>query len=370
MMSTKMFRLFGLLLILAILLVACQPTAQPDAEVAEEAAPVEEGAAPAEEETPFTVGMVFATGGLGDKSFNDSGYNGAVMAQEELGITFDYVEPNEIAEYESHNRSFAQTGKYDLIVGLGFDQAESMATVAADFPDQKWLMIDGVIDGMDNVRSITFKDHEKAFLIGGFGALITTSDVLPNGNAECVLGAVGGMDIPLVNALVAGYSAGARLKNPDCQIITNYVGGWADPATGKEIALSMYDQGADIAFQFAGGSGLGVFEAAKEADLYAFGSDVNQNWMDPDHIVLSAQRYLDVIVFNTIKDMQGGTWEPGHHNLGLAAGAVGYTLDDSNIEVPQEIVDQIEDMKAKIVSGELVIPATVDQVDPFIKGLE
>ena len=95
-------------------------------------------------------------------------------AEDELGIEFDYVEPKEIAEYESHERAFAQKGIYDLIIGLGFDQADLMKKVAAEFPDQKWLMIDGAIEGMDNVRSITFKDWEKTFLIGGSGAQLTT----------------------------------------------------------------------------------------------------------------------------------------------------------------------------------------------------
>ncbi len=317
---------------------------------------------------PFRVALIVATGGLGDRSFNDSGYAGVNRAAEELGIQFDYVEPNEIAEYESHERAFAQDGSYDLIVGLGFDQADPMSTVAADFPDQKWLLIDGAIDGMDNVRSITFKDYEKTFLIGGFGALLTTLP-LEKGNPECILGGVGGMDIPLIRAFAAGYMAGAKYINPDCQINVNYVGGWADPATAKEIALSMYDQGADIVYQFAGGSGLGVFEAAADRDLYAFGTDVNQNWIDPDHIVLSAQRQLDVVVYNTIKDLMNGVWEPGLHPLGLAEGAVGYTLEDSNIEVPDAVVQQIEDMKAKVISGELVIPSEIEGVDAFIASL-
>ncbi|MCU0521898.1 MAG: BMP family ABC transporter substrate-binding protein, partial [Anaerolineae bacterium] len=170
---------------------------------------------------------------------------------------------------------------------------------------------------------------------------------------------VGGMDIPLIRAFAAGYMAGAKYVNPECQIIINYVGGWADPATAKEIALSMYDQGADIVYQFSGGSGLGVFEAAADRDLYAFGTDVNQNSIDPDHIVVSAQRFLDVVVFDTIKDLMNDTWVPGYHPLGLADGAVGYALADSNIAVPDDIVQQVEDMKAKVISGELVIPSEI-----------
>ena len=350
------FLLVSLVVVLSLVLSACGTPA-----------PTEEPAAA--EEAAFRVALIVATGGLGDRSFNDSGYAGVEKAQEDLGIEFDYVEPSEIAEYESHERAFAQDGSYDLIVGLGFDQADAMALVAADFPDQKWLLIDGVVDGMDNVRSIVFKDHEKTFLIGGFGALLTTLP-LDKGNEACVLGGIGGMDIPLIRAFAAGYTAGAKYIDPECEVIINYVGGWADPATAKEMALSMYDQDADIAYAFAGGSGLGVFEAAADADLYAFGTDVNQNWIDPDAIVLSAQRYLDVAIYNTIKDLMDGTWEPGFSALGLAEGAVGYTLEDSNVAVPAEIVEQIEEMKALVASGELEIPSELEAVDAFIESLD
>lgn len=361
----------AVLLIVSLVATACgtTPTTQEEVEVptVEEEMNTEEPEEETSDKEDFWVGLIVATGGLGDRSFNDSGYAGVEQAYEKLGIQFDYVEPNEIAEYESHERSFAQTGKYDLIVGLGFDQADAMSQVAADFPDQKWLLIDGVIEGMDNVRSITFKDYEKTFLIGGFGAQLTTLP-LPKGNEECVLGGVGGMDIPLIRAFAAGYTAGAKYINPDCEVNINYVGGWADPATAKEIALSMYDQDADIVYQFAGGSGLGVFEAAADADQYAFGTDVNQNWIEPDHIVLSAKRFLDVVIYDTVEDLYvNDTWEPGHHALGLKEGAVGYTLEDSNIEVPQEVIDRVEEMKEKVISGEIEVPSELDAVDSFLE---
>ena len=348
-MSKKFRLVVCLVVIVTFILAACAPAAKPTA-------------APAK---VMRVGLIVATGGLGDRSFNDSGYEGVVRAKKDLGIEFDYVEPKEIAEYESDERAYAQKGTYDLIVGLGFDQADPMKKVATDFPNQKWLMIDGVIEKMTNVRSVTFKDYEKTFLIGIAAAQITTLP-LPNGNPDCVLGGVGGMDIPLIRAFAAGYTAGARLIQPDCKIILNYVGGWADPAKAKEIALSMYDQKADLVYVFAGGSGLGVFEAAKARNLYAIGTDVNQNYIDPDHIVLSAQRFLGNVIYNTIKDLQAGQWEGGFHQVGLKDGAVGYSFDQSKVQVPQSVKDKMEEMKAKVISGELVIPDTLEKVDAFL----
>jgi basic membrane protein A and related proteins len=362
--SRILYKVLALVLVILFTITACAPAA-PAATTAPAAASTSAPAA-----KPFRVGLIVATGGLGDRSFNDSGYAGVERAKKELGIEFDYVEPKEIAEYESHERAFAQKGTYDLIVGLGFDQADPMKKVAGEFPNQKWLMIDGVIDGMSNVRSVTFKDYEKAFLIGGYAAQLTTLP-LPKGNKDCTVGGVGGMDIPLIRAFAAGYTAGVKYIQPDCKVIINYVGGWADPAKAKEIALSMYDQGADIVYQFAGGSGLGVFEAAKAKDMYAFGTDVNQNYIDPDHIVLSAQRFLDVVIYNTIKDLkESGKFESGTHQLGLKEGAVGNSLEQSNVKVPQEIVDKVNDMKAKVISGELKIPSTLEEVDAFIAGLK
>lgn len=351
--------LAAVMLLVALVVASCAPAATPTAAPA-----AEQPQQPAAK--PFKVGLIIATGGLGDRSFNDSGYSGVERAKKDLGIEFDYVEPKEIAEYESHERAFAQKGEYDLIVGLGFDQADPMKKVAAEFPDQKWLMIDGVIENMNNVRSITFKDFEKAFLIGGFAGQLTTLP-LPKGNPDCVLGGVGGMDIPLIRAFAAGYSAGARYINPDCKVILNYVGGWADSAKGKEIALSMYDQKADIVYAFAGGSGLGVFEAAKARDLYALGTDVNQNYIDPDHIVLSAQRYLDNVIYDTIKELkENKKFEAGWHQLGLKENAVGYTLQDSKVAVPEDVVKKVEEMKQKVISGELVPPSTLEEVDAFV----
>jgi basic membrane protein A and related proteins len=367
----KSFLLVSLLLVIAMFATACQPpAAAPTPAAPGAAAPAAApttAAAPAAK--PFRVGLIVATGGLGDRSFNDSGYSGVERAKKELGIQFDYVEPKEIAEYESHERAFAQKQSYDLIVGLGFDQADSMKKVATDFPQQKWLMIDGTIEKMDNVRSVTFKDWEKTFLIGGAAAQLATLP-LPKAKSNCTLGGVGGMDIPLIRAFGAGFSAGIKYVNPDCKIVLNYVGGWADPAKGKEIALSMYDQGIDIVYAFAGGSGLGVFQAAKARDKYAIGTDVNQNYIDPDHIVLSAQRYLDVVIYDTIKDLMNGKWEGGYHQLGLKENAVGYTFDQSNVQVPKEIKDKMEEMKAKVISGELVIPDKLEDVDAFVAKLK
>lgn len=308
------------------------------------------------EEATAKIGVVLGIGGLGDKSFNDNGYAGIVRAKDELGIAFDYVEPKDLAEFETYHREFSQDGQYDLIIGLGFDQADAIKKVAQEFPEQKFLLIDGVVEA-PNVASAIFKDYEKACLIGAFAGQVTKTNKV---------GVVGGMDIPLINAFVAGYQAGAKYINSDAEVLVNYVGAWKDPNTAKEMAISMYDKGADIVLQAAGGSGLGVFSAAEEKDKYAIGADVNQNALSPDHIVVSAVRRLDNVIFDQIKKVVDGNWESGVFNLGLKEEAVSYALEDSNIEMPQEYIDKVEELKAKIIAGELVIPNKIEDVDKFL----
>lgn len=308
-----------------------------------------------ESEAAAKVAVVFATGGLGDKSFNDNAYAGIERAKEELGIEYDYVEPQEISEFETHHREFAKTGEYDLILGIGFDQVDAITMVASEFPDQKFLLIDSTVEA-DNVASAIFKSHEASFLAGAISAQQSESKKI---------GIVGGLDIPLINEFVAGYMAGAKYIDPSVEVSVNYVGAWNDPNTGKEMAISMYEGGADIVYAAAGGSGLGVFTAAEEKGAAAIGADMVPSQM-PDVLYLGTLKRIDNVIFNNVKSVIEGTWTPGIMNLGLAEEAVGYSVEGSNIETPQEYIDVAEELKQKIISGELVVPNTLDAVDKFL----
>jgi len=320
------------------------------------------GEAAAEEEAPADaapakIAVVFATGGLGDKSFNDNGYAGIERAKAELGIEYDYVEPQEISEFETHHREFAKAGEYALIVGIGFDQVDAIGKVAAEFPDQKFLLIDSVVEA-PNVASAIFKAHEGSFLAGALSAKKSESKKI---------GFVGGMDIPLINAFLAGYEAGAKYADPAAEVLVNYVGAWNDPNTGKEMAVSMYDGGADIVYAAAGGSGLGVFTAAEEKGKWAVGADMVPSQM-PDILFSTTVKRIDNVVFDNVKAVVEGTWTGGLQDLGLKEEAVGYSVEDSNIETAQEAIDYVEDLKAKIIAGEIVVPSALDQVEPFLAG--
>lgn len=317
------------------------------------------------------VGVVFATGGLGDRSFNDSGFEGVKKAEKELGIAFDYVEPQSVAEFESHQRAFAQSGKYDLIICFGFDQADAMKKVSAEYPKQKFVIIDSNEVTADNVAAISFKNHEKTFLVGALASMLTvdTKD-FKQMNSPAKIGVVGGMDIPLINSLVAGYAAGAKYINPKADVYIAYVGAWNDPAKAKELALSMYNRGADIVYQAAGGSGLGVFKAAKQVNKYAIGTDTNQNYIEPNNILFSAVRRMDNVIFDQIEAAVKGQWKGGIYNLGLKEKAVDFSVEQSNLKISKAMIDKVEALRAKIIAGEIVVPEKLEDVDAFLKTIK
>lgn len=310
------------------------------------------------------VGIVLSTGGLGDKNFNDMTYAGAEQAQKDFGIEFDYVETQSASDFLPSYRMFAESGEYDLIIGLAADQTEAITEISQDFPDQKISHIDSSTD-LPNVSAVYTKWQEQTFLTGVVAGLGTLSD-MEKANTDNVVGVILGQDQPTLRLGVVGFEAGVRYVNPDCEVLEAVVGDFNDPGKAKEIALSMYNRGADFIQPIAGASGMGVFNAAKEADRYAFGVGGNQNYMEPDYIVATALRDVNTIVYNEIKALVEGTWEPGVHISGIKEGSVGFDNSQSNIELPEDIAKAVEDIKAKIVSGELVPCESAEELESWL----
>ena len=301
----------------------------------------------------FKVALIIGTGGLGDGGFNDSLYNGVQSAAEELGITYQLVEPSEVSEFEGDYMDLSASGEYDLIIGGGFDQTEALANVAGEFPDQKYVFVDGELDGLDNVTSILFKDQEKTYMVGIVAAMNTQTGKV---------GMVVGMDTPSQNTFVAGFMAGAKSVNPDVEVEVKYVGSFSDTTTAKELALAEYEDGVDIVYAVAGGSGLGVFNAAEQENFYAIGVDVNQCVIDPDHIMLSSLRNNGKVVYDSIVEAMEGTLTGGAVYPGLAEEAVDVTNEGSNVELVEGTLEAVEAAKQQIISGEVVVPTTIEDV--------
>jgi basic membrane protein A len=302
------------------------------------------------------VAIVFATGGLGDKSFNDSAMEGIRQCAKKHSMEYDYSEPKAIAEYPTYLNQFANTRKYDLILSIGFDQADALARVAEKFKEQRFAIVDMVVD-KPNVASFIYREQERGFLMGYASALMTTKEGDERINKDRTVGVIGGMKIPLIDANIAGFMAGARYADPQVKVLHSYVGHWADPAKGKELAIAMFEQGADVVWGAAGRSGLGVINAAKEKNKYAIGADADQGYLAPQNVLTNGLKLVNNTVEIAIGRVVDATFRGGIHVLGVKENALGY----SKSLLPEEIILELERVKPRIVSGEIKIPATVEE---------
>ncbi len=303
------------------------------------------------------VAIVFATGGLGDKSFNDAAMEGMKMAKENYAIEYDFAEPSAITEYETYLVQFANSKKYDLIISIGFDQADALTKISERFPKQNFAIIDMVVFN-PNVASYVYKEQERGFMVGYASALMTIKTDDARINEDKLVGVIGGMKIPLIDANIAGFMSGVNYANNGVKAIHSYVNHWADPAKGKELTLSMYEQGADIVWGAAGRSGLGVINAAKEKNFYAIGADSDQGYLAPENVLTNGMKRVDNTVSIAIKDVIDGKFEGKIYSLGLKEDALGYSLN----LLPKDVIKELEIAKEKIIAGEIVIPATIEEV--------
>ncbi|MBN1503916.1 MAG: BMP family ABC transporter substrate-binding protein [Candidatus Eisenbacteria bacterium] len=306
---------------------------------------------------PFKVGLVFDVGGRGDKSFNDSAYRGLVRAKEELGVSFEYIEPGEGSDRASALRLMAK-GDARVVFGIGFLFTDDITQTAKEFPDKKFACVDYTVTDAGgipaNLVALKFREEEGSFLIGAIAALKSKTGKL---------GFVGGMKIPLIKKFEAGYVAGATYVRPDVKVLVSYAGvtdnAFKNPSKGKELALTQYSKGADVIFHASGSTGLGVFEAARERGKLAIGVDSDQYAEAPGYILTSMIKDVDVAVLETIRAAMNGTFEGGVRTLGLKEGGINYVYDDNNKAlIGEDVRAAVETLKQKIISGEIVVPST------------
>jgi basic membrane protein A len=306
---------------------------------------------------------VLGVGGLGDQGYNDLIYAGMERAKEELGIDFDYAEPKQVTDFEQILRDMSDSAEYEVIICVGFDQMDALMKVSPDYPDQNYAYIDGLIEA-DNIVNYTCREQEGSFLVGALAALMKEDAAAYNLADNDTIGFVGAMENDTILRFAAGYDAGAKYINPDINVDIQYVAGdnpFGDTTTAKEIALSQFNKGSDIIYHAAGGSGLGVFTAAQEANFLAIGCNSNQNIIDPDHVVASMLKRVDTASFEIVKAAAEGTLQLGEEIiLGLEQGGVGYTLEGSNIAVSEDIVAQLTEIEEKVISGEIEVPVNFE----------
>lgn len=304
----------------------------------------------ADDKTKVHVGIVFDVGGKDDRSFNAAAWQGVQHAAKDFPIIMRDAEPGDPTSIEPAIRAFAERN-FDLIIAVGFNESPIIDTVAKDYPNLNFAIVDGFVQ-LPNVASLIFKEHEGSFLVGMIAALTSKTGAI---------GFVGGMDIPLIRRFEMGYEAGAKRIQPQITVFANYVGvtseAWNNPPKGKELALSQYEAGADVVFAAAGASGLGVFDAAEDKKKFAIGVDANQDWMKPGLILTSMLKRVDLAVFTAIEDARAGKFSGGLKRFGLHDKGVDYSVDGYNAKVLTEPVRRrADELKAEIIAGKIIVP--------------
>jgi basic membrane protein A len=309
-----------------------------------------------------TVGIVLDVGGLGDKSFNDGAYRGALLAEKRLGAKIRLIEPGEGSDREAGLRLLAAE-HMDLVIGVGFIFTDDATQLAKEYPNVNFAVVDYAISTdkngnpilpPPNLAALKFKEEEGSFLVGALAAMV--------GDSKKV-GFVGGMDVPLIQKFEAGYRAGVKFVCRDCTVIAQYAGvtpeAFRNPGKGKELALNQYEQGVNVIFHASGSTGLGVFEAARQTGKFGIGVDADQYGEAPGRVLTSMVKGIDVAVFDMVNHVKEHTFKGGIYTYGLAQNGVGYVYDEHNRAlIPDSVHVRLERIKADIVSGKIAVPST------------
>ena len=236
--------------------------------------------------------------------------------------------------------------------------SDIVTAASKKFPDQKYVLFDTVVEG-PNVASITYKQNEGSFLAGVLAGMATTDkSSFPLSSGSKTVGVIGGMDIPVINDFVVGFKAGIEAVDPSIKVEVSYVGSWNDSAKGYDQAKAMYSNGADVVFQVAGGSGIGVLQAATDANKYAIGVDQNQNALQPGHILASMLKNIGASLVLAVEAAEAGTLKYGQTtSYGLANDGVGLDFDNNGSLVPDSVVQKIDELKQQVIDGKIKVPS-------------
>jgi basic membrane protein A and related proteins len=313
------------------------------------------------ETVSFKPAVVFDMGGKFDKSFNEGVWNGVKKFTEETGIEVMEFEVTNETQREQAMRRMVDKGA-TVVLGVGFAQADAISKVAADNPNVQFSIIDvGWLDA-PNLRQYVFKEHEGSYLVGIAAAKATKTGKV---------GFVGGQDIGLISKFACGYVGGVKSVLPNAEIYENMTGStpsaWNDPARGAELTRSQIDRGADVVYHAAGGTGVGVIQAAADAGKLAIGVDSNQNGLAPGSVLTSMLKRVDVAAYETFMDAKNGKFTSGVKALGIAEGGVDWALDENNESlITADIKSALEAAREAILSGSVTVhDYLTDQTCPY-----
>lgn len=308
---------------------------------------------------------------LGDRSFLDSAARGIEMAKKDFpDIETKIIENQDVGEQQLAARAMAEEG-YDLVITVGFGSADWTSEIAIEYPDTHFAIVDASLSDADgnelkNGTGLNFREDEGSFTVGMVAAMLTKTGKV---------GYIGGMDVPLLRRFELGFIQGVKYANPDVEVVSGWVGAFNDPTKGKELALTQYEEGADIIFAAAGKSGEGVLAASAERGLYSIGVDSDQCYIQSGNVIASMMKMVDKAVYDTIKALNDGTLEGGTRVYGLSEDSVGlcylYDIDsefldngpdDMAKQLKDEIIPEVKKAVEKIKSGEMCV---IDFVEVF-----
>lgn len=305
--------------------------------------------------------IVLQTGGVDDRSFNAAAVSGLNRAQQELSLpkeNIKYIESKGPADFKPNLAAFATQG-YDIVFGVGYQLHDPVQEVAPQFSNIKFAVVDAPAPPSPNCVGLVFREQDGAFLAGYLAALVTKTKKI---------GYVGGERIPVTERVEAGYRAGARTADPSVVVTGSFTGSWDDPSKGRSQAEQQFDGGADIILQGAGKSGLGVIEAARARGegYYAIGTDQDQDDLAPGRVLTTLIKHTDLAVFDTIRRVQSGQFQPGTQVYGLKEGGIGLSdMRHTKQHIPPDVLAKLDKVKQMIVEGKIVPPTTQKELDAF-----
>ncbi|MBR2258576.1 MAG: BMP family ABC transporter substrate-binding protein [Blautia sp.] len=298
------------------------------------------------------IGLVTDVGGVNDGSFNQSAWEGLQRAAEDFGIEANYLESKTDADYAPNIENFMDED-YDLIICVGYMLADATRAAAEDNEDQKFAIIDDASNAdLENVTCLMFKQEQASYLVGYVAGLMTESNNV---------GFVIGMSNDNMNAFGYGYCAGVKDANPDATIQQFNANSFGDAATGKSMANNAITNGADVIYHAAGATGLGVIEACQEAGIKAIGVDSDQSVIAPSTVITSAMKRVDNAVYDCVEALIEETLEGGIKTYDLSIGGV--DIAPTQDLLTEDVIAAIDEVKEKIVAGDIVVPATKDEFE-------
>ncbi|WP_242086826.1 BMP family ABC transporter substrate-binding protein [Microbacterium lacticum] len=314
--------------------------------------------------------LIIAQGGLGDESYNDLAYKGFQQGLTDNGLEGSVIESDDVVGQGEQVLRRAGDAGVGLVIDLEYSHAEILPKVAADYPDTDWVLVNAEAAG-DNVASVLFQEQEGSYLAGALAAMQTVNTSDPKINPDKVIGFIGGTQAAGIDKFTVGYIQGAHDVDPDVKVLTAYSNDFGDPTKGQQLAQSMFEQGADIVYSVAGGTGTGVIQAAKDANRYAIGVDSDQDGLAPGNVLTSMLKHTDVAMETVLKDYAEGSFPGGETlQLGLKEDGVGLTaFQYTKDAIGQATIDKIADLKQQIIDGKIQVWNVVEQGYPdFYSG--